>query len=47
MGYHNVFKTWRLLRRARVVCLTAKDAAVTFNFGMVMPSWFDIRSTDL
>lgn len=46
MGYHNVFKLWRLLGRAKVVCLTAEEAPVTFNFNMVMPSWFDIINTN-
>ena len=45
-GFYPIFKGYKLLGNAKVVLLTAPKRAVTLNFGMVMTSWFDIKSLE-
>eukprot|EP00331_Platyophrya_macrostoma_P023834 CAMPEP_0176441730 /NCGR_PEP_ID=MMETSP0127-20121128/21384_1 /TAXON_ID=938130 /ORGANISM="Platyophrya macrostoma, Strain WH" /LENGTH=236 /DNA_ID=CAMNT_0017826589 /DNA_START=8 /DNA_END=718 /DNA_ORIENTATION=+ len=48
-GWFDVFyaKDSPVLKTTKVVLLTAPTKAVTINFGMKMPSWFDIRDFNI
>ena len=47
LGFYDIFYEVGLLYDAKVVLLTAPEQAVSINMGMVMPSWYDIKSLEL